>query len=261
MQLLTRVGDDRDFTPSALAHYDLVAPLIEKSFAGTPIVYKNHWEGGDQGDDVMVTPFAFSVKRLLWLVHTQDAIEFYTAARSRDDEDRLRFSRILLESPQDVPYDLLRRAAHAVRSVLRDEAHLEAIPLLDGDSGIALWIPWADAPHAAPLRSWLRVLAHRLATQHPDLVSTEVDTHQDGRVHLRVSSDGPGHYSVVPYSLREQSLRVCTPVRWTELDAVSGADAFEAEDMMRRLHEHGDIFAMECARLARQLFSDVPARH
>lgn len=172
-------------------------------------------------------------------------MEFYTWAPLRFDSDRLRFARILLESPPGVTYDRLKLAAQVIRRLVHEMAKLEAIPL-------------ADAPHAVPLREWLHTVANRAAALYPNLISTERNTHLDGRVHLHVSSNAPGHYSALPYSLRAQGCRVCTPVHWNELDTVDTASAFTDADMAARLHEHGDIFAKECARLAHQRFGDIP---
>jgi DNA primase len=245
-------ASDAALLPRVLAHYDVAAPLIERSLAGTPIVYRNYPDGVDRDGAFHVTPIPLFANKLLWLIHAKYAIEFYTWAPLPDDDDRLRFARILLESPPGVIYEQLKRAAQMMRSFLRDTAKLEAVPVLDGGSGIALWIPLADAPHAGPLREWLHVLVNRAAALYPDLVSTEYNTHHDGRVHLHVSSNAVGHYSVVPYSVRAQGLTLCTPVHWNELGDVGGADAFHVDDLPARLRDHGDIFAHEFTRLAEQ---------
>ena len=70
-----------------------------------------------------------------------------------------------------------------MRSLLFGAARLEAVPMIDGGSGIALWIPLADAPHAVPLRAWLHQLGAEAVAKHPDLISTEYNTRDDGRVH------------------------------------------------------------------------------
>jgi DNA primase len=258
METLTRVGDDAALLPQVLAHYHLTAPLIDQSFAGTPVVYKNYPQGIDQPGDFKVTSFALTANKLLWLVHAKHAFEFYTWAPLLQDDDRLRFARVLLESPPDVPYERLKRAALSLRVLLHDMAKLEAIPLLDGSSGIALWIPFADAPHATPLRAWLHAFANRAAALYADLISTEHTTHKDGRVHLDVSSNAPGQFSALPYSLRAQGLRVCMPVNWNELERFRGADAFRVQDVPARLHGHGDVFAAEYARFAQQRFASIP---
>jgi DNA primase len=144
-----------------------------------------------------------------------------------------------------------------MRALLFD-AKLEAVPLLDGGTGIALWIPLADAPQAALLRVWLHKLCNRAEALHPDLVSTLYNTHHDGCVHLHVQSNAAGHYSAVPYSLRAQSMTVCTPVRWDELRSYPRADAFRSDAIPARLQSSGDVFASEVRIIAAQSFADVP---
>lgn len=70
----------------------------------------------------------------------------------------------------------MKLAALALRALLFDVAKLEAIPLLEGGTGMALWIPFGDAPQAAVLRSWLHRLCNH-AVVPPDLVSTAFNTH------------------------------------------------------------------------------------
>ncbi len=131
------------------------------------------------------------------MIHREYATEFYTWAPTLLDVDRLRFGRILLEAQPGVEFERVKLAALAVHALLFDAA-LEAVPVLDGGTGIALWIPLADAPQEDVLRKWLHALCNRAVELHPDLVSTAYNTHHDGRVHLHVSSNAAGHYSAVP---------------------------------------------------------------
>jgi hypothetical protein len=252
MQLLTDVSSDSPLMPRVLEHYKVAAPLMETSFAGAPIVYKNYPGGLDKDGLFHVTPFGLEVKKLLWLIHAKYAIEFYGWAPLPNDEERLRFARILLEAPPGVDFPRVKRAAFAVRDLLGKEYKLHAIPLVDGGSGIALWIPLADAPQATLVRAWLHVLANHAATHYPDLISTEQNTHNDGRVHIHVSSNAAGHYSALPYSLRAQGLTVCTPVTWSELEDLPHAGTFTAEHFPERLHLVGDLFAKDVAHIGRQ---------
>lgn len=271
MQLLTGVSSsDSAVMPKVLAHYDVVAPLLEQSFAGAPIVFRNY-PGGLQTNGVFhVTSYPLEAKTLLWLVHAKFAIEFHTWAPLPTDEDRLRFARILLEAPPGVEFPRVTKAAIAMRDLLRHEYKLHAIPIVDGGSGIALWVPLADAPHAAPLRAWLHVVANRAATLHPDLISTEPNTHDDGRVHVHVSSNAAGHYSAMPYSVRAPNLTVATPVSWHELEELPSASTFTVESFPERLKLFGDLFAKEVAHAGRQsapctsetlMWSRVPEPH
>ncbi|HVA37289.1 MAG TPA: hypothetical protein VNJ51_06725 [Candidatus Dormibacteraeota bacterium] len=248
--------------PRILAHYQAVGPLLERSFAGAPIVYANFPAGLDHTRYFRVLGVPLSERKLVWTCHRYYAVEFHTWAPLPEDEDRLRFARILLEPQPATPAHpktleaRIKEAALAVREALQTLG-LDAIPLLDGTGGIALWVPFADAPHAAPLRAWLHRLAARVIAKHPALVSGEPNSHADGRVHLHVSSNAPGHYSAMPYSLRgARDLPVCTPIRWQELSEVHHGQ-FTADTIQQRLAAHGDVFAAEAARLAQQTFAAV----
>jgi DNA primase len=252
-------ASDAALMPQVLQHYRLVAPLIEASFAETPVVFVNYPGGLDKDGVYHATCVPLRANKLLWLIHAEYAIEFYTWAPTLLDVDKLRFGRILLEAPPGVAFEHVKLAALMMRALLFDVAKLEAVPLLDGGTGIALWVPFADTPKAPELRAWLHALCKRAAALHPELVSTGFNTHHDDRVHLHVSSNAAYHYSAVPYSLRAQGLTVCTPVRWTALGSFAGADAFRFDAIAARLVAAGDVFASEVKLIAAQRFASAPA--
>ncbi len=252
MQLLTGVSSDAAVMPRVLAYYDKVAALIEASFAGAPIVYKNYPGGLDKPGLFHVTGVPLEAKKLLWLIHGKYAIEFYTWAPVTSDEHRLRFARILLEAPPGVDFMHVKKAAFVLRDELRAQYKLQAVPVVDGGSGIALWIPIADTPPASAVRAWLHALANNAAARNPNLISSEPNTHGDGRVHVHVSSNAAGHYSAVPYSLRAQGLTVVTPVTWQELEDLPHAGTFTADAFWQRLQRVGDLFAKDVARIGNQ---------
>ena len=246
---------DDAIMPHVLAHYQVVAPFIEASLANTPIVFRHYPKGIDADGVFHVTTVPLSANKLLWLVHAQYAIEFYTWAPVLLDVEALRFGRILLEgSGPGVIFDRVKLAALALRALLFDTAKLEAVPLLDGGTGVALWIPFADAPHAERLRGWLHDLCNRAAALHPDLVSSAYNPHHDGCVHLHVQSNAALHYSAVPYSLRAQGLTVCTPIRWEELGSITGADVFQHDAVRSRIERVGDVFGDEVKVIGGQRF-------
>jgi DNA primase len=229
------------------------------SLSGTPIVFVNHPNGVDKQRIFHVTTVPLSVDKLLWLIHAKYAIEFYTWAPTLLDVGALRFGRILLEAPQGVDFVTVKLAGLAMRSLLFDVAKLEAVPLLDGGKGIALWIPFADTPQAEPLRAWLHALCKRAVALHPDLVSMAYNTHHDGRVHLHVESNAAGRYSAVPYSLRAQGLTVCTPSHWEELGTFASAKAFRSDAIPGRLQSIGDVFSSEVKLIGERCFAGAPA--
>ncbi len=254
-----RMQSDTAVMPQVLTHYRLVGPLIEESFADTPIVFASYPHGLDQQAHYQVTTVPLSVNKLLWLIHSHYAIEFFTWAPKLLDVAALRFGRIVLAAPPGVEFERVKLAALAIRALLFDVAKLEAVPLLDGGTGMALWIPFADAPQADVLRPWLHQLCNRAVALHRDLVSTAFNTHHDGRVHLHVESNAAGHYSAVPYSLRGPNLTVCVPIRWDELGSVASAGAFRFDAIPARLRGVGEIFASEAKLIAGQTFRGVPS--
>lgn len=241
--------------PHVLAHYQLVGPLIDDSLHGTPIVFRHYPKGLDKDGAFHVTCVSLSVDKLLWLIHAEYAIEFYTWAPTLLNVEALRFGRILLEAPPGVHFEQVKLAALAMRALLFDSAKLQAVPILDGGTGMALWIPFADTPLAHPLRDWLHELCKHAVALHPDLVSTAHNTNHDGRVHLHVESNAAYRYSAVPYSLRAEGMTVCVPIHWDELGAITGANAFRYDAMPERLKTLGDVFAAERELLAAQTFA------
>jgi DNA primase len=255
---LSPARSDTLLQPRVLAHYGLVGPLMEASLGNSPIVYSNYPDGVDQPGVYHVTEVPLTHPKLLWLIHSQYAMSFFTWAPSMEDPDRLRFARVLIEGA-GAPFDRVKRAAVVVRDVLREKAGWQSIPLIDGGNGIALWIPLADIPHAAALRARLHELCGEAVAQSPDLISTEANTHGDGRVHVHVSSNAARRYSAAPYSLRAPVLTVCAPVRWEELDSFASAGAFTDTDFVDRLAAVGDLFATMVAEIPTQYLTFGPS--
>ncbi|MBC5800647.1 MAG: hypothetical protein GIW94_11855 [Candidatus Eremiobacteraeota bacterium] len=101
--------------------------------------------------------------------------------------------------PRDASKDAETLAALSDGALLlRDQLHefgLQAIPLLSGTNGIALWIPLSDGPQYVPLRGWLHTVCNEAVRRYPQRFSTAPNTHASGRIHLHVSSNAPGRYS------------------------------------------------------------------
>jgi hypothetical protein len=95
------------------------------------------------------------------------------------------------------------------------------------------------------------------ATRYPDLISTEPNTHHDGRVHAHVSSNAPRRFSAVPYSLRAPNLTAVVPIRWEELAAFDRPDGVDADAMLARVEQLGDVFASEVRAIGVQRFADL----
>ena len=255
MKLLEGV-DDSAALSRVLDHYRLAGPLMSAQFADAPLVFLDFPDGFANLPHYHITDVPLNPTKILWAVHAYYAIEFHTWASVPSDENRLRFARILLELPEG-PFERVKEAALAMRAALF-EVHMEAIALIDGRAGIALWVPLADMPLAETVRAWLHQLCAKAVARHPALLTMEPNTHRDGRVHIHVSSNAPDHFSAVPYSLRgADNLPMCTPIAWEELGTVD-AIAATAATFPERLKKQGDVFAQQLAPIAGQTLP--PAR-
>ncbi len=182
-----------------LTHYRLVGAAMERHFAGTPMVFTNFFGGFSTRPYWHRTDLPFSQTKMLWLCHRMFALEFYSWVPIPTDIDRLRFARILLELPPSI--DALKAAALELRALLAQH-NLEAAPIYDGEGGMALWIPLADAPRSEAVRTWLHSFCNQAVQARPDLFTIESNTHGTERVHLHVASNAPGRCSALPCSVR-----------------------------------------------------------
>ena len=134
---------------------------------------------------------------------------------------------------------------------------LECFPKTSGSKGIQVYVPLnvddVDYDHGTKLLS--NALARHLESEHPKLiVSSQRKELRKGRVLIDWSQNDEHKTTVSVYSLRARPRpTVSTPLRWDEVEE-GDADAlvFEAEDVLARVEEHGDLFA-PVAELKQQL--------
>jgi hypothetical protein len=168
------------------------------------------------------------------------AEEFYSWFPLPDTLDQARFMRLLLEPEPGQNPDRLREAVAAVRTEI--EASHAPLCMLDGLGNAEVWIAVAGGPSYDDVRLRAHAIANRVAAKHADLISLEPNVHKCDRVHLHVSNNAVGRWTIVPYCYRPKTGRVATPIHWDELhncDLLGVPLAhFEA-----RLKKHGDVFA------------------
>jgi len=252
------VPDDVATLPAVFAYYKMAGPVIEASFGGDPIVYANFPHGfGDRKAYYKITDVPLSASKLLWLVHREYALEFHGWAPLATDEDRLRFARILITHGPSFE----RRRVGALR--MREHLHEDGVDgaiVLDGCDGFALWIPLADAPHAAVARAWLHRVCDRAVAADPDLFTTEPNTHDPTRVHLHVTSNARHLHSALPYSLRgAPDLPMVTPIPWESVaDEDAKYEQVYAENFVEYMQGYGDVFSREVKRIGEQRLPDAP---
>ncbi len=93
----------------------------------------------------------------------------------------------------------------------------------------------------------VRKLAEQLEKKHPDLiVSRMAKALRPGKVLIDWSQNNPAKTTVAVYSLRARPRPwVSTPITWEEVNACSKPQdlVFEAEDVLERVEQTGDLFA------------------
>ncbi len=141
----------------------------------------------------------------------------------------------------------------AVALEVRDELAgrgLTSTPVTSGSKGLHLYAslpPGTGAEASTELAHEVAsVLEKRLPRQ---VTATMTKTRRQGKVFLDWSQNSGSKTTVAPYSLRGTDRpRVATPVTWDEVAAGAedelGLDQFTPEQVLARVAEHGDLFAL-----------------
>ncbi len=239
--------------PAIVDHYRLVAPIMERIFGCIPIVWTTS-AAGDSNHESQQGPIYhgryFGHYSHLSSEHVQHLVsigaqEFHSWFPIVEDASRARFARFLLErSPEDAAApseDMVRRAALFFNEILQREG-CAGIPVLDGVGGVSIFVLLANGPSYPDVRAWAHGVARSASAAHPDLLSEAPNVHADGRVHIQVSSNAQGRWSILPYSVRTGGVRVATPVTWDELEHVE-MTGVAAHDFPARLAASGEVFS------------------
>ncbi|MFN2381346.1 MAG: non-homologous end-joining DNA ligase [Guyparkeria sp.] len=160
--------------------------------------------------------------------------------------------------PPDSDMAVLKRAARRVAALMRD-CQLSPFVMTTGSSGLHVVTPLRPNVDFDEVRALAQWMAQRLATAHPDELTTEQRVEaREGRLYLDVMRNAFGQTAVAPYSLRARpGAPVATPLDWVELDKNDlRPDGYTLENVFRRLGQKGDPWA----RMAEQATDLTVAR-
>ena len=125
---------------------------------------------------------------------------------------------------------------------------LECFAKTSGSKGIQVYVPVnvddVDYDHGTKRLS--NALARHLESEHPKLiVSSQKKELRKNKVLIDWSQNDEHKTTVAVYSLRARERpTVSTPLLWEEVEAGDpDALVFEADDVLARVEEHGDLFA------------------
>ena len=238
------------------AHYSRVAPLLHAAFGGMPIVSASFPDGIGTKAYWHTKPLPLEPSVIAWCLDKLDAVEFHSWFPAANAHGQLGYARIFLENAGSATDAHLREAARLTRAALRVYG-LDAILMLDGAGGIALLVPFDDAPAYDDVRAWLHLVASGLATAHGSLFTTEPNTHGGSLVHIHVSHNAVRLFSALPYSARGLAgLPVALPIPWDLLESMPTASITIA-DFPAHFAQHGDTLMNERRRIGEQNFGKL----
>ncbi len=142
------------------------------------------------------------------------------------------------------------RVALRLREVF-DHVGLESFVKTSGSKGMQLYVPLNTKTDYDETRPFAQAIAQLLAKQTPDEVIAKMGkkTLRKGKVLIDWYQNNERKTTISVYSLRARERpTVSTPVTWEEVErAVEKDDAdslvFEADDVLKRIEKHGDLFA------------------
>jgi bifunctional non-homologous end joining protein LigD len=127
---------------------------------------------------------------------------------------------------------------------------VESFAKTSGSKGLQVYVPLNGRVSYDVTKPFAKAIAQLLEKQTPDLVVSKMKkVERKGKVFVDWSQNHQRKTTISAYSLRARERpTVSTPVTWDEVaqaaDSGSGDSlVFEAGDVLRRIDEHGDLFA------------------
>ncbi len=132
-----------------------------------------------------------------------------------------------------------------------DALGLKSFAKTSGSKGLQVFIPLNTPVTYAQTKAFARSIAERLAAEYPKLVVSQMKRAlRPGKVFIDWSQNDQHKTTVSVYSLRAKSHpTVSTPVTWKEVESASRSRKsaqvleFESHEVLRRIEQHGDLFA------------------
>ena len=124
---------------------------------------------------------------------------------------------------------------------------LESFAKTSGSKGIQVYVPLNGSETYETTKPFSHAVAQALEKAEPALVvSRMTKSLRVGKVLVDWSQNTRSKTTVAVYSLRARERpTISTPVTWDEVEAGAAGDdelVFEAEDVLARIEEHGDLF-------------------
>ena len=186
---------------------------------------------------------------LVWLANLA-AIELHTplALAARHEQP----TAMVFDLDPGAPADVLDCARLALQlQGLFENLGLESFVKTSGSKGLQLYVPLnTKGVTFDDTKTFSKAVAELFEQNDPDhVVSRQTKTRREGKVLIDWSQNDRNKTTVCVYSLRARPRpTVSTPLEWDEVKAAAkkgdpGLLTFEAEEVLRRVEERGDLFA------------------
>ena len=244
-------------------YYTRIAPVLLPHLRDRPLTLKRYPNGVDAGHfyekncpshapewvrkarvDKIDYCVCDDLATLVWLANLAD-LELHPSLSLVDDINRPTVMAFDLDPGPPAALAECCEVAYILRDAL-EQVGLQSFPKTSGSKGIQVYVPLntddVDYDHGTKLLS--QALARHLEAAHPKLiVSQQKKELRRGKVLIDWSQNDEHKTTVCVYSLRARERpTVSAPLGWEELEDPATL-VFEAADVLRRVEEHGDLFA------------------
>lgn len=182
-----------------------------------------------------------SRESLLYLVD-QYVITFHIALSKKENinfPDKLIFD---LDPPHG-DFELVKKAANSLRTLLEDNLELRTYIMTSGSKGLHLGVPLLGREDFYEVHDFTKNIANYLADKYPKEFTTSIRMAQrKGRLYIDFLRNSYMQTSVSPFSVRAlENAPVATPLSWNELNTSSlNAQSFTIHNILKRLQTKGN---------------------
>ena len=251
-------------------YYSRVAPALLPHLKDRPLTLKRYPNGVDdkffyekqspshRPDWVKTAPIpargkiidftlANNLATLVWTSNLAD-LELHTSLSKAQDIERPTTMAFDLDPGPGTTIVECSQVAFWLREIFR-ELGLESFPKTSGSKGMQIYVPLNLKTSYDETKPFSKALAELLAKQHPELVvSSQKKELRKNKVLIDWSQNDEHKTTVNVYSLRaKERPSVSTPITWDEVEKILDSGdpedgVFEADEVLARVEEHGDLF-------------------
>jgi bifunctional non-homologous end joining protein LigD len=182
---------------------------------------------------------------LVWLANLAD-LELHTSLALAADPERPTLVAFDLDPGPPATIVECCRVAELLQGMF-DGLGLRCFAKTSGSKGMQVYLPLNGQATFAETKAFAKAVAELLAREEPGLVvARQTKSARAGKVLVDWGQNDDGKTTINAYSLRAMARPTAsTPVSWDEVKATRRPEdlAFEAADVLRRVDDHGDLFA------------------